>query len=62
MVYGAVRPSPVSQLIRYAYDDLITHFHILSKLETFYQSRAFKFGTVKALNKPINVILGLDNF
>ena len=46
---------PASQLIRYVHIDLITDFCILVIPEAIFQARAFKFGSVRAINKLINI-------
>ena len=43
------------ELIKYVHTDPITDFHILIIPETTFKVRAFKFGTVEALNKLINI-------
>ena len=53
---------PASQLIEYAHTDPITDLRILVIPVAIFQVRAFKFGTVGALNTLININPGFcDN-
>ena len=46
------------QLIKYVHTDPITYFSILVIPEAIFEVRAFKFGTVGALNRLININSG----
>ena len=46
---------PASQLIKYAHINLITDIFVLVISETIFQVRAFKLGSVGAINTLINM-------